>query len=186
MKLVSLLNISMLCSDTLERMATDAAPIQTGQNQAAEDFLAAFDALAQAVRRARGAAAQAGDADLTLSQFALLRPLAEREQAQVRELADDAGIAPPTATRILDALERRGLVQRTRSEEDRRAVNVTLTPVGGGALARQTRWIRGRQRDFYEALPEVERELAPDLLQRIAGLIDELAAGSAQDQPPRA
>jgi hypothetical protein len=37
--------------------------------------------------------------------------------------------------------------------------------------------LRGRQRAFYASLPEVERELAPDLLMRLAALIDELAAG---------
>ena len=37
--------------------------------------------------------------------------------------------------------------------------------------------MRGRQRAFYATLPEVERELAPDLLLRLAALIDELAVG---------
>ncbi len=141
------------------------------------EFLDAFEAFAQAVRRARGASVLASDNELTLSQFALLTPLAVRERAQVRELALDAGITAPTATRILDALERRGFVQRTRSSEDRRAVNVTLTEAGDEALARQAQWIRGRQRAFFETLPDVERELAPDLLLRLAALIDELAAG---------
>ena len=40
-------------------------------------------------------------------------------------------------------------------------------------------WLRGRQRAFYAGLPAHERELAPDLLIRLAGLIDELAAGPA-------
>ena len=37
--------------------------------------------------------------------------------------------------------------------------------------------MRSRQRAFYEGLPEVERVFAPDLLIRLAALIDELAAG---------
>ena len=163
-------------------MAASAASIDRSPGPA-EDFLAAFEALAQAVRRARGAGVQTGDNDLTLSQYALLRPLVDRERAQVRELAADAGITAPTATRILDALERRELVTRTRSVDDRRAVNVTLTEAGGDALARQTRWMRGRERAFYATLPDVERELAPDLLLRLAGLIEELAAGPSPGEP---
>jgi DNA-binding MarR family transcriptional regulator len=142
-----------------------------------DEFLSAFDAFAQAVRRARGAAATSGEQGLTLSQYGLLQGLAGRDCARVRELAAEAGIAPSTATRILDALERRGIVQRTRADEDRRGVTITLTPLGQEQLESQDQWLRGRQRAFHEGLPLEERELAPDLLLRLARLIDELAAG---------
>jgi DNA-binding MarR family transcriptional regulator len=142
-----------------------------------EDFLCAFDAFAQAVRRARGAPWQGEDGALTLSQYALLQPLGDRDAARVRELAEEAGITPSTATRILDALERRGIVRRRRAREDRRGVTVTLTPRGRDLLGTQHEWLQARQSDFYETLPARERELVSDLLLRLAALIDELAAG---------
>jgi DNA-binding MarR family transcriptional regulator len=166
------------------------------------DFFAGFDALAQAVRRARGANGRSrvvngradnandgppsgsangngngSDAGLTLSQYGLLELLVDRQSARVQELAAHAGITPSTATRILDALERRGVVERTRSDEDRRAVAVSLTDVGQEVVHAEQEWLRGRQRTFYAALPDAEQELAPDLLFRLAALIDELAAG---------
>jgi DNA-binding MarR family transcriptional regulator len=141
------------------------------------DFFAAFDALAQAVRRARGAGGRAGDTGLTLSQYGLLEGLSGRRAARVQELAEQAGIAPSTATRILDALERRGVVRRMRSREDRRAVAVSLTAAGERLLRKRDEWMREREGAFYSALPAAEQELAPDLLQRLAALIDELAAG---------
>ena len=141
------------------------------------DFLTAFDALAQAVRRARGAAAANGG--LTLSQYGLLEGLTTQPSARVQELAGSAGVTPSTATRILDALERRGIVERARSLEDRRAVAVSLTDQGEQLLQSQQEWLRGRQRSFYASLPPEERELAPDLLLRLAALIDELASGPA-------
>ncbi len=140
-----------------------------------EDFLAGFDALAQAVRRARGASA--ADAGLTLSQYGLLEGLTARRAARVQELAAAAGISASTATRILDALERRGIVRRTRSREDRRAVAVSLTQLGDELLQAERDWLRGRQRAFFASLPPTEQELAPDLLVRLAALIDEIAAG---------
>ncbi len=133
----------------------------------------------QAVRRARGATAHAGDTALSLSQYSLLLGLLSREEARVQDLASEAGIAPSTATRILDALERRELVRRTRAADDRRAVVVALTDRGRALFDGQRDWIRGRERAFYAALPQPERELAPDLLVKLAGLIDELAAGPA-------
>ena len=142
----------------------------------ADEFLDAFDSLASAVRRARGVS-QDGENALSFSQLALIRALAGRDAARVSELADDAAITPSTATRILDVLERRAMVQRTRIETDRRRVTVTLTDQGRIALARQDAWMRGRQREFYAELPDGERELAASLLLRVAQLIDELAAG---------
>lgn len=140
-------------------------------------FLAAFDAFTQAVRRARGARAHEPDRGLTLSQYGLLEPLADRADARVSELAEQAGIAPSTASRILDSLERRGIVARKRSAQDRRGVAVALTRAGSEVLSSEHDWLRARQRDFYTGLPADERTLAPDLLLRLAALIDELAAG---------
>jgi DNA-binding MarR family transcriptional regulator len=145
-----------------------------------ERFLDAFESLTQAIRRARGASAQDTPGQLTFSQYALLRALAGRDAARVSDLAGDAEITPSTATRILDALERRAIVSRARSAEDRRGVTVTLTEHGREALARQDAWMRGRQQAFYEQLPDGERELASGLLVRMAALIDELSAGPAQ------
>jgi DNA-binding MarR family transcriptional regulator len=171
--------ISMTTAATLGSMAVEAQQPDSEQPEPEprpeEAFLDAFDALAQAVRRARGATG--GEGSLTLSQYGLLQALSGRPAARVRDLADEAGIAPSTATRILDALERRAIVRRTRSAEDRRGVTVSLTDEGRQALDAQDAWMRGRQRAFYAGLPDSERELAPDLLVRLAALIDELASG---------
>ncbi len=142
----------------------------------AETFHDAFDALAQAIRRARGVAAREVDG-LTWSQYALLRALSGRDGARIGDLAGEAAISPSTATRILDALERRDIVRRRRVPGDRRGVTVALTGRGRIALDRQDAWMRGREQAFFSALPESEQALAPDLLRRLAGLIDELAAG---------
>ena len=143
----------------------------------AEDFLVAFETLAQAVRRARGAVAQDAPGRLTLSQYSLLMPLSGADTARVSDLAAGAGIAPSTASRILDALERRAIVRRARSEEDRRGVTVTLTDHGRSALDQQHEWMRARQLEFFDDLPGEERRLVSDLLVRLAALIDELSCG---------
>jgi DNA-binding MarR family transcriptional regulator len=142
-----------------------------------DEFLGSYDLLVQAVRRARGASQQSRYGALTLSQYAILQSLSERETARVRDLAAEASITPSTATRILDALERRAIVRRTRAVEDRRGVTVSLTDFGRQALRAQDEWMRQRQRMFFDSLPAAERELAPDLLVRLAALIDDLAAG---------
>ncbi len=168
-------NISMATVATLGPMEVHAPSPPSN----AEDFLVAFETLAQAVRRARGAVAQDTPGRLTLSQYALLMPLSGSDTARVSDLAAGAGIAPSTASRILDALERRAIVRRARSEVDRRGVTVTLTDDGRVALDLQHEWMRGRQLGFFDGLPEDERQLVSDLLVRLAGLIDELSCGPA-------
>ena len=142
-----------------------------------QDFAEAFDAFARAVRRARGAPPIDASKALTLSQFALLEVLSARGHARVAELAEEAGVTPPTATRILDALERREVIRRERAPEDRRAVTVTLTDGGRELLEGQQEWVRERRRAFVLSLPAAQRALAAPLLRGLAGLIDELAAG---------
>lgn len=159
----------------LRKMATTVAD-QDMSDHEAEAFLSAFDAFAQAVRRARGVPAGPPRA-LTLSQYGLLELLHDNDSARVRDLAEHAGVSAPTATRILDTLERRGLARRRQSREDRRGVSVTLTDPGRQALEEQHAWLRSRQRHFYGELQPDERELAPALLIALADLIDELAAG---------
>jgi DNA-binding MarR family transcriptional regulator len=150
---------------------------ERGGGTSAEAFLDAFDALAQAIRRARGATTRLADDGLTFSQYALVRALADRDAARIGDLAGDAAISPSTATRILDALERRAMVRRDRAPGDRRVVTVSLTERGRVALQRQDAWMRGRQRAFVAELSDGERAIAPDLLLRLATLIDELSAG---------
>jgi DNA-binding MarR family transcriptional regulator len=145
------------------------------QDDRQAEFMEAFDGFARAVRRARGATTPANGHGLTLSQYALLQPLSDGGCARVRELADQAGISPSTATRILDVLERREIVIRERHPEDRRAVEVTLTDQGAAMLAREDEWLRGRRLEYFSSLGSAERRLAPGLLCGLASLIDELA-----------
>jgi DNA-binding MarR family transcriptional regulator len=64
----------------------------------------------------------------------------------LNELATAEQVRPPSMTRIVDALERDGLVQRRVDDEDRRCQRVTLTAAGRKALAT----IRVRKTAFLE------------------------------------
>jgi DNA-binding MarR family transcriptional regulator len=145
-----------------------------GDDQQTE-FMESFDGFARAVRRARGSTTPANGHGLTLSQYALLQPLSDGGCARVRELADQAGISPSTATRILDVLERREIVVRAREHGDRRAVEVTLTERGAEVLDSEDEWLRGRRLAYFQSLAPDQRRLAPELLEGLASLIDELA-----------
>ena len=74
-------------------------------------------------------AAAAGRHDVTVAQVRLLGVLRDREPGTM-ELARHLGLDKSSVTGLIDRAERRGLVKRTRSAEDGRAVRVSSTPLG--------------------------------------------------------
>ena len=67
--------------------------------------------------------------DLSLVQVRLLGILRDRRPGML-ELAAALGLDKSSVTELVDRAERRGLVKRSFSEEDRRAVFVSLTAAG--------------------------------------------------------
>lgn len=136
------------------------------------DVAAAFDAFFAAARRARSRAGTL-PGELTLQQSHLLEPLLGGEERGVGELALAAGVTPPTATRMIDALEREGVVTRRRPAEDRRCVRVALTGAGAqrAAAAHEARaaWREG----VFAGLSDRERQDAARLFSRLSTLIEE-------------
>jgi DNA-binding MarR family transcriptional regulator len=74
--------------------------------------------------------------DLTNAQWMPLYQLHLGKGSTVAELASVCLMDAGAMTRTMDRLERKGLVRRTRSAEDRRVVNLALTPEGRAAAAR--------------------------------------------------
>lgn len=67
---------------------------------------------------------------LTGPQLWAVKILASKSPMRVSDLARNMYLRPPTVVGILDRLERKGLITRTLSEEDRRVVKITLTAQG--------------------------------------------------------
>jgi DNA-binding MarR family transcriptional regulator len=81
-----------------------------------------------------------GRFDLTPQQYNALRLLRHEHPSKVRTLDLAARLVSraPDITRLLDKLERRGLIERSRSADNRRVVPVGITD-NGLALLRQLR-----------------------------------------------
>jgi len=75
-------------------------------------------------------------AGLTIPQIVILQTLGERGAMSTGGLAAEISLSPPTVTTILDRLEGRGLVARTRKAADRRVVLTELTREGAAVLSR--------------------------------------------------
>ncbi len=141
-----------------------------------EDFDAAWDEFLAAIRKARGRAAQEAEREgLSLAQFQLLYSFAgpsAADGASVGALAEGAGVAQPTATRMLDGLERQGVVERRPSQEDRRSVVVSLTAKGRRMLEHKRALVASKRELVYDSLAAADRAAAARLLRALAAAIE--------------
>jgi DNA-binding MarR family transcriptional regulator len=133
----------------------------------------AWDEFAAALRRARGRGAREAGG-LTHSQFRLLVAIAESTDGRLVRLAEEVGSAPPTVTRMLTALEREGLVARTKSVEDRRGVCVSLTPAGRRAMEAKQEMVARKRQIVWDSLSPTERRQAQRIFLRLAEELDVL------------
>jgi DNA-binding MarR family transcriptional regulator len=139
---------------------------------AAEEFTAAWEDFFRTTRRIRARASRNRTEGLSLPQYHLLEGLREADELTVGELADAAGVAPPTATRMLDCLARLGYVFRRQSETDRRVVLVSLTADGEQELDRAHATATAYRRKVFDSLSAEEREHAAPLLRRLAEVME--------------
>lgn len=82
--------------------------------------------------------AEFADLELSFAQWVALTAISHKMADNCAGLARLLGHNSGATTRLVDQLEQRGLVERCRTDGDRRIVNVALTPAGEGVLATQT------------------------------------------------
>ena len=133
-----------------------------------------MDEFFRTLRRARGRANQAHAGGLSLAQFQLLDVLGDGERRTVGQLAEAGGIAQPTATRMLEALERAGVVERSPAPRDRRCVLISLTPASDSALERKRLEIQAARERISSSLTAQERRDAAVVLRRLSTLMEDL------------
>lgn len=112
------------------------------------------------------------DCGLTAPQLATLREAARRQPVSAGALARAVSLSQPTMTGILDRLERRSLIERSRDGEDRRSVVVTVTEEGQRAVKEAPSLLQDQFRNKLAELAEWEQTLILATLQRIAAMMD--------------
>jgi len=109
--------------------------------------------------------------DVTLQQFNVLRILrgARPDGLCTLAIAQRMIEQTPGITRLIDRLEKKGLVRRVRSEEDRRQVWCRITPVGERLLARLDDPVEEFDRAAVRALSPADQERLTALLGLVHG-----------------
>lgn len=149
--------------------------VTTRQRAEALDGLGhAFKGALAALRRMRGRENH-HPGELSYAQYGLLFGLAEGNRMSTRELALAADVSPATATEMLDSLAADGLVQRIRSERDKRIVLTSLTPRGKSLIVERQARYEPRWRAALSDFTEDQLETAAEVLDAVRRMFEEFA-----------
>src|SRR3954454_9179693 len=137
---------------------------------------AVLDALVRISFQVMGVLTRLGaENDLSLTQLRVLGILRDR-RARVTDLALFLGVDKSSMSGLIDRAERRGLIGREKTPDDRRALDVFLTPAG----------LELTRRIYAEARLVLEpptRELDADQQRTLATLLEPILIGSAGPGP---
>ena len=104
---------------------------------------------------------------LTPSESRALRVLSRHQPVRLGDLAAQLRVVPRSATDVVDALERSGLVARSADPADRRATLLSLTSTGAALLdeigAARQREVNG----FFDRLSAADRAALTGVLARL-------------------
>ncbi|WP_037550276.1 MarR family winged helix-turn-helix transcriptional regulator [Spirochaeta lutea] len=109
---------------------------------------------------------------LTGPQLLLLNEIKRSGEIATGDLAKAVNLAQATVTSIIDRLEKKDLVVRNRSSEDKRRVFLTLTSKAQILLEASPSFIQDEFLDQFEQLDTWEQSLILSSLQRIAKMMN--------------
>jgi DNA-binding MarR family transcriptional regulator len=120
--------------------------------------------------------ADAGE-EVTLTQYRSLVVLASRGPQGVASLAEAVAVTPPTASRLVERLVKKGLVRRRTDRHDRRQVRIALTESGRHLIDA----VSARRRQEIATLLDA---VAPETQRSVVAALSQLAeaAGEVPEQ----
>jgi len=104
---------------------------------------------------------------LTARQALILLSCDLGEAGTPAELAELYGLEVSSITRLVDRLEKKRLMERTRSREDRRKTILSLTPRGKAALQRAVRIAIPIAIATWQGVTEKERKTLATIIQKV-------------------
>ena len=115
---------------------------------------------------------QAKTTGLTAPQILLLQTIRDKGDATIGGLANQISLSQATVTSILDRLEKKELVYRERSTEDKRKVHAYLTELGTETLKEAPLPLQDQFTRQFGDLQKWEQTMIISSLQRIAQMMD--------------
>lgn len=146
------------------------------KSQDTEQQLKTFEELMARFQRILHFNTMKKDLHLTASQVFILRFLSKCPQAKASDIAKVSGLSPGAVTQVCDELVKFNYIERSRSNDDRRVVHITITSEGTAQLDK-IRQLRSDQ--IFKILTQLGSEDAQEFI-RIVGRVVEIVETNAQ------
>jgi DNA-binding MarR family transcriptional regulator len=118
---------------------------------------------------------------VSVAQCAALQEL-QRGPREIGRMAGIMGVAQSSMTRLVDGLEKRGWVERVRAGQDRRRVEVELSPAGRKEAARLSGLTEEIMATIRERIPEGKRDQVLESLTLLREAIEDVrCCGRVED-----
>lgn len=105
--------------------------------------------------------------DLSVTEIHTIEAIGMYVPRNMSEVARDIGITLGTLTKAISNLVKKGYVERKRSEQDKRVVNVDLTKKGKLAYRIHAKFHRDIIRETIDGLNEKEKNTLVDVLEKL-------------------
>ncbi len=109
---------------------------------------------------------------ITIPQLICLRTIIERERCTQVDLSRAVHLGASTLVGVIDRLEAKGLVRRTRDRVDRRRVFLTATPAGRRKSSTSPEPMQDRLVSGIGALPRTRQEAIATAIEQLVDLLD--------------
>ncbi|MGQ9708208.1 MAG: MarR family winged helix-turn-helix transcriptional regulator [bacterium] len=106
--------------------------------------------------------------EFSFSQMMILLTLLRTYPISMNQLAQTLGLSKANASGLVDRLVKKGVIERFRSEEDRRVVLVQLTPAGAKMAAHLARLNRRGLSRMMRRIPERDLQVFINTLEWLA------------------
>lgn len=152
-------------------------PSRTSDDEDLRRVLNGFRTLVQALRIADRAGVR--EYGLGSAQIFVLHQLREREPLSINDLAELTSTDQSSVSVVVNKLVQRGYISSTRSEEDARRVELTLTAKG-------RRTLRTLPAPFQNVFLDSLREIGPARVRSFAKTLEEIVKkiGTRDEAPP--
>ncbi|MDA0148456.1 MarR family winged helix-turn-helix transcriptional regulator [Vibrio sp. LaRot3] len=112
------------------------------------------------------------ESGLTGPQLILMRSIRDLGDVTIKELSNHTNMSQATATIILDRLQRNELIERRRSETDKRKVHAYLTDKGKQVLNDAPMPLQQNFINKFQKLEEWEQTLLLSSVQRLSSMMN--------------
>lgn len=147
-----------------------AGPVGGADVSRIDESLIALRRILRAVERYGTELAR--EAGLTPAQLRVLQIAGARQGVSPKQIATQMRVSQATVSALLDRLVEKEMIERRRSEVDRRQTNIYLTPIGLTTISDSPDALQQKYVKQFESLSGWEQAMILTALERIAAMLD--------------